>query len=257
MLAASVTDNAIQNMEQENIKEILEKCKQIFNEKVFECQTKSGDTLMCSINEAFDEFHENGHNCLGCNLQDDASLIENFLKTAENYDNPSDIFRVYIMLLYLFSEKIFEIKKIIGLPQGYKEKEFEIFRTIKLWANFYKHPKAFILTHHPDYFFDTDKQISQIRKQSGNKIIDLEFLRKYYKGEDSNKYKNLIGELRNNENVKVIIPALDNLTQEFCDACGIFVEIIKENKAYKEILNDLTTLENYFESEYLDKGTND
>lgn len=86
-------------MGQENIRETLEMCKQIFNEKMFECQIESGDTLMCSINEAFNEFHENGHNCLGCNLQDDASLIKNFLKTADNYDNPSDIFRVYIMLL--------------------------------------------------------------------------------------------------------------------------------------------------------------
>jgi hypothetical protein len=207
---------------------------------------------MCSINEAFVEFHENGHNCLGCNLQDDVSLIENFLKSAEHYESASDVFRVYIMLLYLFSEKIFEIKKIIGLPQAYKEREFEIFRTIKLWANFFKHPKAFILTHHPSYYFESDSEVESIRRITSNKIIDLEFLRKYYKGEDANRYKNLIGELRNNENVKVIIPSLDDLTQEFCEACGFFIEIIKENKAYREILNDLTTLEHYFESEYVE-----
>lgn len=243
-------------MEEENIKEILENCRQIFNEKMFECQSESVETLMCSINGAFNEFHKNGHNCLGCNLQDDVSLIENFLSTSENYENTSDIFRLYIMLLYLLTEKIFEIKKIIGLPQGYKEREFEIFRTVKLWANFYKHPKAYILTHHPDYYFENDIEVIKIKKEKSNKIIDLDFLRKYYKGDDSNKYKNLIGELRNNKNVKVIIPSLDSLTQEFCDACGVFVEIIKENKAYKEILNDLTTLENYFESEYLEKRNN-
>lgn len=234
-------------MEYDNIKESLERCKQIFNEKMFVCQTASGDTLMCSINEAFNEFHEHGHNCLGCNLQNDASLIESFLKTAENYNNPSDIFRVYIMLLYLLSEKIFEIKKIIGLPKGYKESEFEVFRTIKLWANFFKHPKAFILTHHPEYYFETDEVVAQIRKQASSKIVDLEFLKKYYIGEDLNKYKNLIGELRNNKSVNVIIPSLDRLTQDFCDACIAFVQVIKENKAYREILNDLTTLENYFE----------
>lgn len=240
-------------MEQDEINEILEKCKQIFNEKMFKCEGNSSETLMCSVNEAFEGFSRNGHNCLGCNLQDDASLIAVFLATGKNYVNLSDIFRVYIMLLYLFSEKIFEIKKIIGLPKGYKEKEFEIFRTIKLWANFYKHPKAFILTHHPVYYFDSDKQISQIRDQAKNKIVDLDFLRKYYKGEDSNKYQNLIGELRNNENVIVIIPALDILTREFCDACGIFLDIIKENRVYKEILNDLSTLENYFKYEYFSK----
>jgi hypothetical protein len=47
---------------------------------------------------------------------------------------------------------------------------------------------------------------------------------------------------------QLIIPTLDRLTQDFCDACRVFVQVIKENKAYKEILNDLTTLEKYFES---------
>ena len=62
---------------------------------------------------------------------------------------------------------------------------------------------------------------------SDNKIIDLKFIKKYYSGEDRNKYKNLTGELRNNSNVKVILPSIDILTQDFCDACAIFIEVIK------------------------------
>ncbi|MGB6036422.1 MAG: hypothetical protein WBG42_09135, partial [Cryomorphaceae bacterium] len=71
----------------------------------------------------------------------------------------------------------------------------------------------------------------------------------YYSGEDKNKYKVLVKELRNNKNVTVVFPDLPRLTSEFCEACKVFIQIIKENKAYREILNDLTTLENYFEGE--------
>lgn len=165
-----------------DLKELVKKSREIFKQKMFECETSSGDTLMCSINEAFAGFHSNGHNCLGCNLQDDVNLIEKFLSTAETYEEINDLFRVYLLLLYVFSEKIFEVMKIIGLPPSYKEKEFEVFRTVKLWANFNKHPKAFILTHHPEYYFDTDTAIENLKKDNQNKIIDLLFLSKYYKG---------------------------------------------------------------------------
>jgi len=240
----------------EALKQQIENSRKIFKEKMLECETEDGDTLMCSINQAFGEFHINGHNCLGCNLQEDVDWIESFLEqaNAENYFvagmHIEYFFKTYLFHLYLLTEKIFEIKKIIGLPESYKETEFEVFRTIKLWANFFKHPKAFILTHHPVYCFDSEiDKIENFSKNNENKIIDLTFIKKYYSGEDRNKYKNLTGELRKNNNVKVIIPSIDILTQDFCNACAVFIGIIKENKAYREILNDLTTLENYFENE--------
>ncbi len=234
-----------------DVKEMLIKSQTIFKQEMFEYKTESGDMLMCSIKDAFADFYSHGHNCLSCNLQEDAELIDVFLSSAGIiYCNEKDFFVIYIMLLYLLTEKIFEIKKIIGLPESYKAKDFEVLRTIKLWANFYKHPKAFILTHHPKYYFDTDPEVVELRKDINNKIIDLPFLNKYYKGEDKNKYKNLVSELMKNENVKVVIPSIDNLTHEFCNACAVFIKIIKENKAYREILNDLTTLEYYFEKEY-------
>lgn len=238
----------------EELKKQIENSRKIFKEKMLECESEDVDTLMCSINQAFGEFHTNGHNCLGCNLQDDVDWIESFLEQAneKNYFygkmHIEFFFKSYLFHLYLLTEKIFEIKKIIGLPMSYKEKEFEVFRTIKLWANFFKHPKAFILTHHPKYFFDNNLEtIEKLEKNSDNKIIDLKFIKKYYSGEDRNKYKNLTSELRNNSNVKVILPSIDILTKDFCNACAIFIEVIKENKAYKEILSDLTTLENFFE----------
>ncbi len=244
----------------DELKKQIENSRKIFKGKMLECETEDGETLMCSINQAFGEFLTKGHNCLGCNLQEDVDWIWTFLKQAKAKNYVSDelhiefFFKTYLFHLYLLTEKIFEIKKIIGLPVSYKENEFEVFRTIKLWANFFKHPKAFILTHHPKYFFDSNTmEVKKLKKNNNNKIIDLQFIRKYYSGEDPNKYKNLTGELRKNENVKVILPSIDTLTQDFCNACTVFIEIIKENKIYTEILNDLTTLENYFDESDTEK----
>jgi hypothetical protein len=227
-------------MESETIKKI----QNVLQKKMVKCKTESGDTLMCSINEAFSEFHENGHNCLGCNLQDHVSLIQSFLKTAKSYDSKEHFFSVYCILLYLLTERILEIMRIIGLPNGYKQSELKVFKEINIWSNFLKHPKAFILTHHPKYYFD-----NELFYRSKNKIIDFPFVERFYSGEDKNKYKDLVKQLRNNKNVIVVLPDPVRLTSDFCDACKVFIDIIKENKVYKEILNDLTTLTNFFEGD--------
>ena len=232
---------------------IIQRSIEIFNKKMYTPEPGSSENLVCSLNDAFQDYHTKGHNCLGCNLQDDVNLISHFLKSATIYDEIHQTFRVYVMTLYLLVEKYFEIKKIIGLPQEYKQSEMEVFNTIKLWANFFKHPKAFILVHHPEFYFDTKDLRKHINKENGHKIIDIDFLNKYYKGEDANKYKNLISELKNNPNVKVIIPRLDKLTEQFCNASKMFICIIKENKVYREMLNDISTLENYYDIEYRSK----
>jgi hypothetical protein len=224
----------------------IKELEDLFTQKMYECETESGDTLMCSINEAFEGLHENGHNCLGCNLQDHVDLIKSFLETGANYKYREHFFVVYSMLLYLLSERVLEIMKIIGLPESYREAEFKILKEIKLWANFHKHPKAFILTHHPEYFFE--EEFDQ-KHHSGKKIIDGKFIKKYYSGEDKNKYRNLVSELKNNDQVVVVLPGLVRITAELCTAFEIFITTIKENPAYSEILNDLTTLEDYFDLE--------
>jgi hypothetical protein len=230
-------------------KALIKEIEIIFSEKMFECETQSGDTLMCSINEAFVEFHEDGHNCLGCNLQDQATLISDFLGSADVCYSKIHFFTIYNLLLYLLTERILEIKKIIGLPSGYKEDKFRVLKEVKLWANFLKHPKAFILTHHPKYVFNGEDY-----ERDSKKIIDFEYILKYYSGEDINKYKVLVRELRNNKNVLVELPDLKRLTHDFCEACKEFIDIIKENKAYREILNDMTTLEHFFEFEELNEN---
>lgn len=227
-----------------NINEI----KSIFQEKMLECETESGSTLMCSINEAFEEFHKDGHNCLGCNLQDSVDMINSFLETAENYNYKEHFSTIYIMVLYLLTERVLEIKKIIGLPETYREDVFKILREVKLWANFHKHPKAFILTHHPSYIFENEFNEKDYKEQ---KIIDGKFLKKYYSGEDKNKYINLVSELKNNNNVIVVLPDFKRVTEEICECFKVFIQLIKDNPVYRNILNDLTTLEYHFENEEL------
>jgi hypothetical protein len=225
------------------------KTKEIFEKSFFQEKHLNNETIMCSISGVIQKDNPIiEHNCLGCNLQDDVILIKETLNSIEKYSELKFAFEIYLMSLYLMTEKILHILKIIGLPKSYKENMFEVFRTVKLWANFFKHPKAFILTHHPEYYFETNTILKHFDKK--DKVITKEFLVKYYTGEDDNKYKNLVSELRHNNNVKVIFPRVDKLTTEFANACKEFIGIINDNKAYREILNDLATLEIYFSNLY-------
>lgn len=166
--------------------------------------------------------------CLGCNLQDQAQLISDFLKSAHTYYEKIHFFTIYNMLLYLLTERILEIKKIIGLPEGYKEEKFRVFKEIKLWANFLKHPKAFILTHHPEYRFEGEKGKNKLNNKK--KVIQFDYIKKYYSGEDKNKYNVLVKELRNNKDVIVELPDLLRLTHDFCKACKVFIALLRRTK---------------------------
>ena len=199
-----------------------------------------GVELVCKLHEKFKEIDPKGHNCFGCNLQDDVDRISDFLKSSRDLDSPNHFATIYLTNLYLFCERILEIKKIIGLPRLYKEQIFDVFRIVKLWANFIKHPKAFVLAHHPLYC------INQVTDLKDYTIIDNDFVKKYYSGEDANKYKYLFDTFQRNPHLCVKYPDFIELTISFCDAADVFINTILENKIYLEILNDIGTLQDYF-----------
>ena len=232
---------------EEELKKQIKEAYLVFNLNML---NKDGDSLMCSLNKTFGESFKVGHNCLGCNLNEDVEFIDNFLKNSieSNYFvgklRIDYFFKPYLIHLYLLTEKILEIKKIIGLPSSYQSDKYEVFKTIKLWANFFKHPKAFILTHHPNYIFEKEN----LPKTKGQIFINREYLKKYYSGEDLNKYNNLMKDLSNNNDVIVCVPNIIQLTKDFCLACEDFIRIIENNNIYKEILNDISTIEGYYKS---------
>jgi hypothetical protein len=137
------------------------------------------------------------------------------------------------------------------VPEKFREKHFKVFQQIRKWANFIKHPKSFILVHHPDYNFEnsgfnTEKEFQE--------IVNDQFVTQFYKGqrlpEDQKKFnKELYQRLHNKKGVLVLFPDIRQLTKKLCYSINKFVELITKNDVYKEILSDEATIENYFEEQ--------
>jgi hypothetical protein len=113
---------------------------------------KYNDPLSCEIHDYFDS--ENNHNCLGCNLAEVESQFISFLKQYKRFNSENESFTLYILLSYLLVERIELIMKLMELPENYRLEHFRTFVKMRRWANFIKHPKSFMLVHHPSYIHE-------------------------------------------------------------------------------------------------------
>jgi hypothetical protein len=238
----------------------MKQSKEEFIEEQFDlaCETFDSrvypkeDGIMCKIHDAFGSRKSKHHNCIGCNLDDSTHHVFMFLTNSSGYQDLHLAFTTYILLLYILVEKMETIFEIIGLPESYRLRHFQIFKKTKKWANFIKHPKAFVLCHHPQYVLENYKGWNK-KTQKDKIIIDTEFVFKYYSGDT---YKNeLFKILTNKSNIVVEVPNIKKLTDDFIDGLERFVQLIENNEVYREILNDKATFENYFteETDNLDK----
>lgn len=239
-------------VEQEDINAVIQRkfkeCYDIFMTEAFD---EHGSPLACKIHDAFGGMSGEHHNCLGCNFSDSTLLISNYLdKYMEMTDIQQD-FTIYILLQYLIVERMDTVLEILQVPQGFKEKHFKVFQQIRKWANFIKHPKSFILTHHPEFDFeDSGFQYKKVFSLT----INEQFVEVYYKGQknpDDQKRTNreLYNKLKNKKDIIVMFPDIAKLTDKLCNAICKFTEIITKNDVYIEILNDESTISNYFENE--------
>lgn len=201
------------------------------------------EPLACEIHDYFAS--EESHNCIGCNLAAKETHIVNFLRRYRSFKDTEESYSQYIMLCYLMIERIHEIFRIIELPESYRLQHFKTFNNVKKWANFFKHPKAFLLVHHPCYLLENDPAKPTINKKSI--IIDSSFIHKYYSGEKNNR--ELYNLLTNKTDVYVILPELEELTISFCKEVRLFVDIIRDNSVYRHILNDKATYEYFYSME--------
>ena len=207
--------------------------------------------IVCRIHDAFGARNEGHHNCLGCNFAEEVENINSFL--SQYYllvDIKRDV-RHYLILLYLFVERIETVIEILQVPTAYRRKYFRVFSRIRKWANFIKHPKSFVLTHHPDYNFEED---SVPYLSDREVIINDQFVDHYYRGihdHEKQKKKNqeLYNKLRNQSSVLVLYPNMPSLTKSFCYALEKVVTLISNNEVYAEILNDEATISDYFANE--------
>jgi hypothetical protein len=223
----------------------------IYSKEIF----PKDESIMCSIHNTFSKETGQDHNCIGCNFATYTELLRFTLHKYRNESDPIQIFSAVILYAYLLVERFEEIFRIIKLDEGYKSKHFQIFGKIRRWANFIKHPKAFIFVHHPSYAFEFYKTIKESKNfilkaycQPENAdlmiFIDQEFV-DYYYASDANNSK-LHSLLTNKKDVVVIFPNLAVLISELCIAQKKFIEVLSKNEVYREILEGKTTMKDYY-----------
>ena len=207
---------------------------------------------MCKIHDAFGSRKDERHNCLGCNFADSTNLIKSYLSRYKSFDGLNEVSTIYILTLYLLVERMEVVFNLISLSQTYKDKHFKVFQRIRKWANFLKHPKSFILVHHPNFivsdWYEFDKNDYQV-------VIDDLFIDKYYKGESdpSKQYKTneeLLNILKLKNNIIVVYPNFLTLTKNLTFAMNHFVKLITKNEIFIELLNDTATIDKYFINDY-------
>lgn len=203
-----------------------------------------GDPIMCRMHDAFGTFNSNDHNCLGCNFASNILQIKAYLHTYPYQQSIEYSFTTYIILLYLLVERIDTLFNIIDLNETFRKDKFKILLLIRRWANFIKHPKAFLLTHHPEYTFQGSEKCKELR-ENASVIIDKSFVDKYYSNDEKNK--ELFKELENKEDVLVILPNMIEITEALCQAMHDCISVIADNAVYREVLKSRTTFLNYWQ----------
>ncbi len=224
---------------------LFEAASKTFDEKV------QKDSLMCRIYDAYAGPEAANHNCLGCNLDAITDQISKYLRAAATGTtgfNAEEAFSVYSLLLNTLWERITDVFDIVSVPEGYRWRHYEPLIRMRRWANFFKHPKEFgWLVHHPRYLFEGSPEAGKVlAKDSGFRVIDDAFLKKYY---SSDRNKGLAGEFNGFERkVVVLLPDIASLTEKVCGSLANFVEVVTKNPVYHELLNDKATIANYFDN---------
>lgn len=210
-------------------------------------EDKEYDSLFCNIHSNF----TSGHNCVACNLNESNDRIFNFLIQYKRFEDYNLTFTTFILLLYLQVEMFHEYFEIMQLPESYRMKHFRVLQKIKRWANFLKHPKAFMLVHHPNWTFENKtSKLFPKEKKFKKPVIDTDFIEKYYTGDKRNN--ELYKMLSKTSGLTVVFPDPSELMKEFVESQKKFVELIENNEIVREFLNDKATIEDYF-SENEDK----
>jgi hypothetical protein len=201
------------------------------------------ESVMCKLHEPFGSLINDKHNCLGCNFAESTGQIRDFFirELSDPRKDVNDIMTDLTIKCYLLIERIYIIFDIINLPLEYRFKYFGVFQRIHKWANFIKHPKAFILVHHPEHYIEG---IPGFDPSRFDVIVNQSFVDEFYSGPDKNK--KLFDRLNNQTKVAVLYPDPETLISDFCAAAHKFVEVIKNNEVYIEILDSKTTYENYY-----------
>jgi len=178
------------NSEPDNIRtqNVTKEAYEIYTAEIY----PNNESIMCEIHDSFQKNGDKAHNCIGCNFAEFTRLLQTSLANYPNVETQLESFSSALLYSYLLVERFDEIFKIVGLPEAYKKRHFQIFGKIRRWTNFLKHPKAFILVHHPVFVFENDVKLEESDKEI-IQIIDQDFIDLYYGGDVNNaKLYNLL-----------------------------------------------------------------
>ena len=204
---------------------------------------KGDDPVMCQLHDVFDTLETNHHNCLGCNFADSIQLIKAFLRMHASQETVQFSYTTYLILCYLLVERIELMFDIIALHKEYKTDHFKILTTIRRWANFIKHPKAFLLTHHAEYTYQDSPKSGDLT-DNATEVINHTFIDNYYSNEKKNE--KLYEELENKEKVLVVFPDVNKVTEELCSAINKSVGVVCDNVVFREVLAKRSTFRDYW-----------
>ena len=231
--------NFSESEEAEVVQKHFEEVYTLFQREAF-CDE---EPIMCQIHNAFGTFHTAHHNCLGCNFADSTELVANFLQTYSSQRKIQFAFSTFILLTYLMVERIDTLFDIIEVNKTYRSEHFKVSSEIRKWANFLKHPKAFILTHHPTFSFIGSPKDKALRAKA-NVVINRDFIDKYYS--DEKRDKKLYDQLENKDKVLVIFPNAIDTAKDLCQAMRNCISVIRDNQIYRDILGNKTTFYDYW-----------
>lgn len=226
--------------------EVHTECRRIIEVELFEGDF-SNRSLCCRMYDTMIE-DDDCENSIGENFnQRLIRLVENWF---DKYKPGTDIdyyFENYCLSLYLFFERIEFVFNVINKDQKNKlfndfyYYNFNVMTKIAKWANFIKHPKEFLFTHWPTFYFEGDS----LDKQPDDLTVDTDFIFTHYKSEK--KQSPTI--LENNAKVYIELPDLIALTKGFCEELNTFIDFICENQIVYKYLEKKSTIEDYYKSE--------
>jgi hypothetical protein len=152
---------------------------------------------------------------------------------------------MYTLVFYLQAERLAVIYEELGYTQKGKTEfdwnRFPNLQNIKYWANFFKHPKSYMLLHHPIFYLEGDPDIPNILV---NDIINEVFIRNYYNGPKKNE--ELRNRIANQDLVNIIFPNLLTFTTKACNEFEKIIEVITKDENHIKKLANFTTKNSQF-----------
>ena len=182
--------------------------------------------------------------------------VVRLLEQKANADDTRRDVTDYLMKLYLVVERVYDVLDIMGLIGVHHPKDGRIpfefrkstpgmcaMRDVKQWANFTKHPGAFLWCHNPSYHCES---IDSPYLDHADFVFDQRAVDTYYKN-DKKLHRELYSLVAGKTGVLVLFPSLETLTLNFCNGVRDFVDTAT-SPLFLSCLQNRSTYENYYES---------